>query len=111
MTIRMISGLAVGLVLGAGMTMSVASAHEHGHHKMSLMDTNHDGMVSADEHAVFAKSMFDKMDANHDGMVTMAEMDAGMKMMHEEHERMEADSKDMTHEMKEAAEEKNEVKK
>ena len=50
---------------------------------MKMVDTNHDGMVSAAEHAVHAKAMFDKMDANHDGMVDKAEMDAGMKMMHD----------------------------
>ncbi len=40
------------------------------------MDTNHDGVVSADEHAAGAKQMFAKMDADHDGNVTATEMDA-----------------------------------
>ena len=40
------------------------------------MDTNKDGKVSADEHAVASKKMFDTMDANRDGKVTAAEMGA-----------------------------------
>ncbi|HEX6707588.1 MAG TPA: EF-hand domain-containing protein [Albitalea sp.] len=44
--------------------------------EFSMMDSNHDGKVSADEHAAGAKRMFDTMDADHDGKVTAAEMDA-----------------------------------
>ncbi|MDP9131683.1 MAG: EF-hand domain-containing protein [Nitrospirota bacterium] len=40
------------------------------------MDTNGDGQLSPDEHAVGAKKMFDTMDANKDGTVTSGEMDA-----------------------------------
>ena len=40
------------------------------------MDTNNDGKVSAAEHAVASKKMFDTMDMNRDGKVTAAEMDA-----------------------------------
>jgi hypothetical protein len=54
---------------------------------MSAVDTNHDGMISASEHAAHAKAMFDKIDTNRDGMVNKAEMDAGMKMMHDKMER------------------------
>lgn len=48
-------------------------------HEFSMMDTNHDGKVSAAEHAAGAKAMFEKMDANHDGKVTAAEMTAAHK--------------------------------
>ena len=73
---------------------------------MGAVDTNHDGMISAAEHAVHAKAMFDKMDANHDGMVDKAEMDAGMKMMHDrmghddhmQHGAMDKDHDAMKHE-------------
>jgi Ca2+-binding EF-hand superfamily protein len=41
-----------------------------------MMDTNHDGKVSAEEHGAASKHMFDMMDANRDGKVTAAEMDA-----------------------------------
>jgi len=43
---------------------------------IKAMDTNHDGMVSAAEHAAYAKAQFDAMDTNHDGQVSVAEMDA-----------------------------------
>lgn len=46
-----------------------------------MMDTNHDGKVTAEEHATAASSMFAKIDANHDGYVTRAEFDAGTKVM------------------------------
>ena len=44
--------------------------------EVQMMDTNHDGVVPADEHAAGAKQMFAKMDADHDGNVTATEMDA-----------------------------------
>jgi len=44
--------------------------------EFTSMDTDHDGKVSAAEHAAGAKMMFGKMDANHDGKVTAAEMTA-----------------------------------
>lgn len=49
--------------------------------EMKMMDTNHDGKVSAGEHAAGAKAMYDKMDADHNGQVTTAEMDASHKAM------------------------------
>ncbi len=110
-------GMAIGVVLIAGMATAGAFAHDHEKMggMMDRMDTNHDGVISADEHAVFAKSMFDKMDADHDGKVTKAEMEAGMKAMHEEHEErdehhehMMKDDKHDAHEKKEAADEASE---
>ena len=93
MAYKRLTGLAAGAVLLAGMATPIAFAHEHGKMDNSAMfdqvDTNHDGMISAAEHAAHAKAMFDKMDANHDGMVSKAEMEAGMKAMHEEHEEHE----------------------
>ena len=44
--------------------------------EFASMDSDHDGKVSAAEHAAGAKMMFEKMDANHDGKVTAAEMTA-----------------------------------
>jgi hypothetical protein len=57
------------------------SARPSGEAEIALMDTNHDGRLSADEHAAGAKTMFAKMDADHDGKVTAAEMDAAQKSM------------------------------
>jgi Ca2+-binding EF-hand superfamily protein len=45
--------------------------------KIKMIDTNHDGVLSADEHDAGAKMMFDKMDTDHDGFLTKAEMEAG----------------------------------
>jgi len=84
---RMWSGLVVALVVG----LAAASTFAHDndtmgkHDMMAAMDSNHDGSVSAAEHAAYAQRMFDKMDTNHDGMLSKAEMDAGMKAMHDEH--------------------------
>ena len=51
----------------------------HGMMHWDEMDTNHDGKVSAAEHAAWAKAQFEKLDANHDGFVTQDEMHAQMK--------------------------------
>ncbi len=58
------------MVLAAGTSSSAADA------EFRTMDTNKDGKVSAEEHAVASKKMFDMMDANRDGKVTAAEMTA-----------------------------------
>jgi hypothetical protein len=122
MATRMICSLAAGLVLVAGMATTTAFAHEHDQDHggmmkgmMNDMDTNHDGMVSAAEHAVHAKMMFDKMDSNHDGMLSKDEMEAGMKAMHEErevreehHEHMMKKEGDAMDDKKEAMDEKTE---
>lgn len=44
--------------------------------KMSMMDKDGDGKVTATEHADGAKMMFTKMDSDKDGQVTANEMDA-----------------------------------
>lgn len=56
--------------------------------KLSMMDKDGDGKVTAIEHADGAKMMFGKMDSNKDGQVTAAEMDAahaGMKEHGKDH--------------------------
>jgi Ca2+-binding EF-hand superfamily protein len=54
--------------------------------KIKMMDTNGDGVLSADEHALGAKSMFDKMDTDHDGFLTKVELKAGHeKLMSKAH--------------------------
>jgi Ca2+-binding EF-hand superfamily protein len=45
--------------------------------KIKVIDSNGDGILSADEHAAGSKMMFDKMDANKDGFVSKAESAAG----------------------------------
>jgi Ca2+-binding EF-hand superfamily protein len=52
-----------------------------GQAELQMMDTDHDGSVSATEHAAGAKKMFEKMDADGDGIVTEKEMSAAHKDM------------------------------
>ena len=101
MTIRTVATLAAAM-MASTLAISSAVAHEHGamgasgmmgsmgsmdaSGMMAKMDTNHDGNISAAEHAAYAQAMFDKMDANHDGMLSKDEIKSGMKAMHEEHE-------------------------
>ncbi len=40
------------------------------------IDTNHDGVISAEEAEAARGRMFDKIDADHDGVVTAAEFEA-----------------------------------
>src|SRR4051812_11354584 len=49
----------------------------HGSGMFQRMDVNHDGRISAQEHAAAAQAMFARMDANHDGIVDAMEMKAG----------------------------------
>lgn len=49
--------------------------------KMKVVDTNLDGVLTADEHAAGAKMMFETMDADKDGMLSKAEFKAGHKML------------------------------
>jgi len=45
--------------------------------KIKVIDTDHDGVITADEHAAGSKSMFEKMDTDHDGFLSKAELEAG----------------------------------
>jgi Ca2+-binding EF-hand superfamily protein len=70
---------AIPLYAGLTLTSPAFAAdaiNDHVAATLKAMDTNHDGMVSATEHATYAKARFDAMDTNHDGQVTIAEMDA-----------------------------------
>jgi Ca2+-binding EF-hand superfamily protein len=42
------------------------------------IDSNHDGVLSADEHAALARSMFAAMDTNHDGYLSSVEAKGGL---------------------------------
>lgn len=79
----MLAGLAMS---GTALSNERMSATD----KIGKMDTNGDGMLSAEEHAAGAKKMFEKMDANRDGNVTAAEMEAGHKAM-KDHKSMQHD--------------------
>ena len=90
---RMWSGGVVALVIGLAAASTFAHDHDAMGRKdmMAAMDSNHDGSVSASEHAAYAQAMFDKMDTNHDGMLSKAEMEAGMKAMHGDHMKSDND--------------------
>ena len=100
----------IGLALAGGVVaFQGAPAHDHGgmmdHDMMEKMDTNHDGMVSAKEHADFANAMFARMDTNHDGMLSKDEM----KAAHEKHEEMREKRDDKHEAMKEKSEDAKEA--
>jgi len=79
--IRLFNRTLCAIPLCAGLTLATSAfaadaVNDHVAATIKAMDTNHDGMVSAAEHAAYAKAQFDAMDTNHDGQVTVAEMDA-----------------------------------
>jgi hypothetical protein len=45
--------------------------------KIEVLDADHDGVLTAEEHAGGSKLMFEQMDANKDGQLTLAEVDVG----------------------------------
>lgn len=50
--------------------------------KIKAVDTDGDGVLSAEEHAAGSKRMFEKMDGNKDGLLSKDELAAGhAKMM------------------------------
>lgn len=53
--------------------------------KVSMMDKDGDGKVTAAEYATGTKTMFTKMDGDKDGQVTAAEMDAAHAMKSKDH--------------------------
>ena len=69
------AGLAFGIAGAWGVALpSVAFADQEA--GFEAMDTNGDGKISPDEHAMATGQMFEKMDANGDNRVTAAEMTA-----------------------------------
>jgi hypothetical protein len=99
----------VGLVVAGGVFGSQAVfAHDHddkkGDDMMMKADTNHDGMISAAEHAAYAQQMFNDADTNHDGMLSKDEIEAAHKKMRAEHEEMEHHGKHHDDDSKDAAE-------
>ena len=73
--------IVVAMAVATSVVADERSARPSGEAELALMDTNHDGRLSPDEHAAGARAMFEKMDADHDGKVTAAEMDAAQKAM------------------------------
>jgi Ca2+-binding EF-hand superfamily protein len=81
------AGLALSFQLLGLSGVSVAADTPHMGHavpssaeaEVQMMDTDKDGKVSASEHALGAKAMFDAMDKDKNAVVTPAEMDAVQK--------------------------------
>ena len=45
--------------------------------KVKVVDTNSDGVLTAEEHAGGSRAMFEKMDTDKDGFLTKSELAAG----------------------------------
>jgi hypothetical protein len=78
MTTQFVRTIVIGTVLAVGMWASNASSQSL---QWQDMDPNHTGVVTADQHAAYAKTLFDRMDTNHDGKLTKAEWVAGLKSL------------------------------
>jgi len=81
MKTMMMCCLASGLALATTAYAGDETKHGSGQAELQMMDTNHDGTVSAEEHAAGAKKMFQMMDKDGDGIVTAQEMNAAHKDM------------------------------
>ena len=62
-------------------------------HKISMMDTDQDGMVSKAEMTTYTDVFFAKADTDEDGMISKEEMTHAMEAKH-----MDPDHADMMHE-------------
>lgn len=82
MMLCLVSGVALAATAHAGDEMK----HGSGQAELQMMDTDHDGSVSASEHAAGAKKMFAMMDKDGDGIVTAEEMEAAHKDMPTAHQ-------------------------
>src|SRR3954468_19030715 len=74
-------GVLFGLIAACGLATSAsawakAGGGTPGEHEIQMMDTDHDGKISAAEHAAGAQKMFQMMDTDKDGKVTVTEMQA-----------------------------------
>ena len=49
--------------------------------KIKVIDTDGDGILTAEEHAAGSRTMFEKMDTNKDGFLTKVELAAGHAQM------------------------------
>jgi Ca2+-binding EF-hand superfamily protein len=74
----LVSGVALATTAYAG---DDEMKHGSGRAELQMMDADHDGSVSATEHAAGAKRMFAMMDKDGDGIVTAEEMSAAHKDM------------------------------
>ncbi|MDQ6956539.1 MAG: EF-hand domain-containing protein [Mariprofundaceae bacterium] len=85
----------IGLILAAAfastVTIGMATASPHdgekgkkGYH-FKMIDSNGDGKISAEEHAIAAAKRFSKMDTNGDGFVSKKEMRKHHKKMKKKH--------------------------
>ena len=88
---KKVIGLVLAAAFASAVTVGTATASSHdgekgkkGYH-FKMMDSNGDGKISADEHAVAAAKRFSKMDANDDGFVSKKEMRKHYKKMKRKH--------------------------
>jgi membrane-bound ClpP family serine protease len=80
-----IAAAALGLLASASVVAGDTKSHPgnavpaSAEAEVQMMDTNKDGKVSPNEHAIGAKAMFDAMDTDKNAVVTAAEMDGAQK--------------------------------
>jgi Ca2+-binding EF-hand superfamily protein len=79
----LVGGIALAASAYAG---DEAMKHGSGQAELQMMDTDHDGSISATEHAAGAKKMFAMMDQDGDGIVTAQEMEAAHENMPTAHQ-------------------------
>jgi Ca2+-binding EF-hand superfamily protein len=70
-------GLTLGVAGLTGLAVPRVALANDTEKEFQEADTNGDGVLTADEHAAAARTMFDKMDTDHDGYLTKAELKAG----------------------------------
>lgn len=76
---RMLAAAVAGSLAFSVSAFAGDRGKDSGAAEIKMMDTDHNGKLSAAEHTTGARAMFEKMDADKDGRVTAAEMDAARK--------------------------------
>ena len=66
---------------GSGLEKGDAAVQKSSADKIAVIDSNGDGVLTAEEHAAGARAMFEMMDTDHDGSLSPSELAAGHAKM------------------------------